>query len=155
MSKKFGKKSLRHSVFQNKMDLGMIWAWPEVFNMVCLPGWTWPPGVNLVTRVELFPLWGMLTPSLTPRGEHSLLFRRLEGQTENFTPGDNFTPRGQSSPLGDNLPPGGQSLPIGAKLRMGLWHTHTHLSGDVNLCHFSGHLWCSQRSHLWIFKKYK
>jgi hypothetical protein len=26
------------------------------------------------------------TPLFTPRGEHSLLFRRMEGQTENFTP---------------------------------------------------------------------
>jgi hypothetical protein len=27
----------------------------------------------------------MLTFLFTPRGEHSLLFRRMEGQTENFT----------------------------------------------------------------------
>jgi hypothetical protein len=26
------------------------------------------------------------TPSFTPKGEHSVLFRRMEGQTENFTP---------------------------------------------------------------------
>jgi hypothetical protein len=32
------------------------------------------------------------TPSFTPRGEHSLLFRKMEGQTDNFTPGDNFVP---------------------------------------------------------------
>jgi hypothetical protein len=35
------------------------------------------------------------------RGEHSLLFRRMKGQTENFTP------RRQSSPLGDNFAPRG------------------------------------------------
>jgi hypothetical protein len=28
----------------------------------------------------------MFTPSFTPRGEQSLLFRRMEGQTDNFTP---------------------------------------------------------------------
>jgi hypothetical protein len=28
---------------------------------------------------------GMFTPSFTPRGEHSLLFRRMEGRTENIT----------------------------------------------------------------------
>jgi hypothetical protein len=28
----------------------------------------------------------MFTPSFTPSGEHSLLFRRMEVRTENFTP---------------------------------------------------------------------
>jgi hypothetical protein len=64
---------------------------------------------------------GNVYPFVHPRGEHSLLFRRMEGRTENFTLGDNFTPRGQNSPLEDNFTPGGQSLPLGAKLRMGLW----------------------------------
>jgi hypothetical protein len=52
----------------------------------------------------------MFTPSFIPRGEHSLLFRRMEGQTENFTCGDKihpwgtkFTPEGENSPLGDNF----------------------------------------------------
>jgi hypothetical protein len=49
----------------------------------------------------------MFTPSFTPRGKHSLQFRRMEGQTENFIPGDNCTSRGQSSLLGDNYAPGG------------------------------------------------
>jgi hypothetical protein len=46
----------------------------------------------------------MFTPSFTPRSEHSLLFRRMEGQTENFTPTpvDNFTP-GTKLTLGDNF----------------------------------------------------
>jgi hypothetical protein len=44
----------------------------------------------------------------------------MEGQTENFTPRDNVTPRGQSSLLGDNLSPEGQSLSIGVKLKIGL-----------------------------------
>jgi hypothetical protein len=34
----------------------------------------------------------MFTPSFTPRGEHSLLFRRMEGRTENFTPGRGQNP---------------------------------------------------------------
>jgi hypothetical protein len=58
----------------------------------------------------------MLTASFPRRGEQSLLFRRMEGPTENFNPGDNFTPRGQIHPWG------GQSLILGAKLRMGLWY---------------------------------
>jgi hypothetical protein len=40
------------------------------------------------------PLGGMFTPSFTPWGEHSLMFRRMEGRTENFTPGDKFYPCG-------------------------------------------------------------
>jgi hypothetical protein len=32
------------------------------------------------------PLGEMFTPSFIPRGEQSLLFRRMEGRTENFTP---------------------------------------------------------------------
>jgi hypothetical protein len=55
-----------------------------------------------------------------PGGEHSILFRWRKEQTENFTPGNNFTPRGQNSPLGDNFAPGGQSLLLVAKLRMSL-----------------------------------
>jgi hypothetical protein len=56
-------------------------------------------------RGEIRPLGEMFAPSFTPRGKHSLLFRRMEGRTENFTP------RGQ-------LHPWGQSLPLGAKLRI-------------------------------------
>jgi hypothetical protein len=44
----------------------------------------------------------------------------MERQTENFTSGNNFTPRGQNSLLGDNFSPGGKKLPLGAMLRMGL-----------------------------------
>jgi hypothetical protein len=61
-----------------------------------------------------FPLEGMFTPSFTPRCEHSLLFRRMEGRTEFPPEGTKFTPGGQ-------LRPWGQSFPLGAKLRMGLW----------------------------------
>jgi hypothetical protein len=53
----------------------------------------------------------MFTPSFTPRGEHSLLFRRMEGQPESFTPRDNFTPWDKvhhwrtTSPLGSKFAP--------------------------------------------------
>jgi hypothetical protein len=40
----------------------------------------------LPPRGEICPLGKKFTPLLTPRGEHSLLFRRMEGRTENFTP---------------------------------------------------------------------
>jgi hypothetical protein len=33
----------------------------------------------MTPRGEIFPLGGMFTPSYTPRGEHSLQFRRMEG----------------------------------------------------------------------------
>jgi hypothetical protein len=50
-------------------------------------------------RGKICPLGGMFTPSFTPRGEHSLVFRRMEGWTENFTPkGTKFTPGGQLRP---------------------------------------------------------
>jgi hypothetical protein len=49
-------------------------------------GWTSPLGVNLAPRGEICPLGVKFIPSFTPRGEHSLLFRRMEGQTENFLP---------------------------------------------------------------------
>jgi hypothetical protein len=35
---------------------------------------------------EICPLGQMFTPSITPRGEHSLRFRRMEGWTDNFIP---------------------------------------------------------------------
>jgi hypothetical protein len=53
---------------------------------------------------------GMSTPSFTPKGEPSQLFRRMEGQTENFTP------RGQNSPLGDKFAPGVNICPYGWSL---------------------------------------
>jgi hypothetical protein len=54
------------------------------------PFLTSPLGVNLAPGGEICPLGVKFTPSFTPRGEHPVLFRRMEGQTENFTPG----PRG-------------------------------------------------------------
>jgi hypothetical protein len=88
--------------------------------MVCPLGRGLPLGVNLAPRGEICPLGEMFTPLFTPRGEHSLQFRRMEGRTENFTPGGNFTHRGQNSPLRDNFAPRGQSLSSGVKYIMGL-----------------------------------
>jgi hypothetical protein len=44
----------------------------------------------------------MFTPSFILRGEHSLLFRRMAGRTENFTP------RGQLRPWGSKFAPKGE-----------------------------------------------
>jgi hypothetical protein len=41
---------------------------------------------TLTPRGEICPLGDMFTPLFTLWGLHSLLFRRMEGQTENFTP---------------------------------------------------------------------
>jgi hypothetical protein len=54
------------------------------------------------------PIGGMFTPSFTRRGEHSLLFRRMEGQTENFSPREYFHPWGAKSPLGVKFAPRGE-----------------------------------------------
>jgi hypothetical protein len=60
------------------------------YRLTRLPNWgpflTSPLGVNLAPRGEICPLGVKFTPSFTPRGKHSLLFRRIEGRTENFTP---------------------------------------------------------------------
>jgi hypothetical protein len=37
------------------------------------------PGVYLAPGGEVCLLGGVLSPSFTPRGEHSILFRRMEG----------------------------------------------------------------------------
>jgi hypothetical protein len=67
----------------------------------------------LGTRDEICPLGGMYTPSFTPRGDHTWLFRRMEGQTENFTPRDNFTPREKIHPWGTTSPLGSKFAPWG------------------------------------------
>jgi hypothetical protein len=61
----------------------------------------------------------MFTPSLTSRGEHSILFRRMEGEQRNSPHRYNFTPRGQNSLLGDNFAPEDQSLPLGGEVKNG------------------------------------
>jgi hypothetical protein len=45
----------------------------------------------------------MVTPSFTPRSDHSLLFRRMEGQAENFIPRGQNSPWGTTSPLGSKF----------------------------------------------------
>jgi hypothetical protein len=66
-------------------------------NMVCPKGLSLPLGVNLPPRVNVHPF-------VYPRGEHSLLFRGIEGQTEKLTSpvgdkihscGTKFAPRGK------------------------------------------------------------
>jgi hypothetical protein len=69
-----------------------------VFRTFRWPNLTSPLGVNLAPRGEVCPLRGMITLR-SPPGVN-LLFRRTEGQTENFTP------RGQNSSLGTNPPLG-------------------------------------------------
>jgi hypothetical protein len=44
------------------------------------------PEVNLATGGEICPLGGMFTRLFTTRGECSLLFRKVERRTKNFTP---------------------------------------------------------------------
>jgi hypothetical protein len=91
------------------------------------PGW--PKGailtLPLAPRGEICPLVGMFTPSFTPRGEHSLLFRRMEGRTGNFTPGDNLPTRGQNSPLGSKFVP---RVKVKNRPLMSLWKNRTKCS---------------------------
>jgi hypothetical protein len=56
----------------------------------------------LAPRGEICPIGGMFTHLFTPEGEQSLLFRRMEGRT------DNFTPRGHNSPLWAKFSPRGE-----------------------------------------------
>jgi hypothetical protein len=69
----------------------------------------------------------MFTPSFTPRGEHSLLLRRMEN-------GDNFTPRGQNSPLGDNLAPGAK-FSSGGKVNNGPLELRVVISNPAGVIH--------------------
>jgi hypothetical protein len=57
-------------------------------------------------RGELCSLGGMFTLLFTPMGEHSLLFWRMEGWTEN-------SPQGITSPPGDKIHPRGTTFPLG------------------------------------------
>jgi hypothetical protein len=54
-----------------------------------------PLGLNLFTGGEFCPLGGMFTPS----GDHSLLFRGMVGQIENFSPGAKSLPLGNEEAL--------------------------------------------------------
>jgi hypothetical protein len=65
---------------------------PVFNNMVCPQVWSLSLGVKFAPRGELGPQgWtlfprGSVHPYDHPRGDHSLLFRRMEGRTDNFTP---------------------------------------------------------------------
>jgi hypothetical protein len=59
----------------------------------------------LAPRGEMCSLGGMFTPSFTPRGEHSLQLRRMEGRTGNSTPGEQLAPGGQRLPLNESVIP--------------------------------------------------
>jgi hypothetical protein len=68
------------------------------------------PRGELGPRGVIWPLGDMLTPSFTPRGEHSLLFRRIEvANREQITsPARNkIHPWGTTSPLGSSVAPRG------------------------------------------------
>jgi hypothetical protein len=101
------------------------------------PFLTSPLGVNLVARGEICPLVEISTPRSPPGGEHCLLFRRMEGRTENFTPRGQNSPWGTKFPLGDKIPPGGQLRPWGSKLRVGLRPLHTYLKNIFLTIYFS------------------
>jgi hypothetical protein len=77
---------------------------PPVFNFT-------PRGAFGSQGGNVFP-WGMFTPSFTPgpRGEHYLLFRRMEGLTR-------ISPQGITSPTspGDKIHPWGTISPRGSK----------------------------------------
>jgi hypothetical protein len=70
---------------------------------------------------------------LAPRDEHYLLFRRRRGDQRIAPPGDNFSPRGQSSLLGDNFGPGGQSFPPRGEVKYGSLAQSPKLTGSVRV----------------------
>jgi hypothetical protein len=78
-----------------------------------------PRGVNGPHGWTLSPR-GNVHPFVHPRGWTLYSLEVWRGEQIISPPGDNFTPRGQSSHLGYNFDPGGQSLPLGVNLRMGL-----------------------------------
>jgi hypothetical protein len=76
-------------------------------------GITSPLAVNLAPRGEIWPL-GECSPLCSPPGVNTLYcLEEWRGKHRISPPWDNFTPRGQNSPLGDKFAPG-------VKLRMGL-----------------------------------
>jgi hypothetical protein len=85
-----------------------------VFTNISWPPWVrFSPRGELGPRGELCPLGRLFTPSFTPRGEQYLIFKDEQS-------GDNFNPRGQSSPLGANFIPWGKISPLGLKSKTGL-----------------------------------
>jgi hypothetical protein len=80
----------------------------DSFNdMVCPKGRSLPLGVNLAPGGEFFPLRGTFTP---PPGVTTLkCLEEWSGKQKISPPVDNFTPRGQNSPLGVKVCPWGLS----------------------------------------------
>jgi hypothetical protein len=75
--------------------------------------------VNLAPRSKICPLGARFTPSFTPSftprsppGVNTLLFRRMEGQTE-------FHTQGITSPLGDKIHPWGSKFAPRGKVKNG------------------------------------
>jgi hypothetical protein len=128
-----------------------IFCEKKLIIITSVPGVNFTSRGNLGPRGEICPLGGMFTPLFTPRGEHSLLFRRMEGRTENFTPsgitsplGDKFHPLGTTSPLGSKFAPKGEvkngplSLPQNFSRRAVVrpWmHVCTYVSHSFKLNH--------------------
>jgi hypothetical protein len=82
-------------------------AWRQFLTTLVGPqgrGEVCPLGANLAPRCELCYLGVLFTPSFTPRGEHSLMFRRTKGQTEGLHPW------GITSLLGDKFHPWGPTM---------------------------------------------
>jgi hypothetical protein len=78
---------------------------------------------------------------ISPRGEHSLQLRIMEGQTENFTPRGQNSPKGASSPLGSKLAPRGEvnghqgcQIFLGPNIPNGISIPNDHKLGIPN-CH--------------------
>jgi hypothetical protein len=116
------------------------WCWHSegrFNNMVCPQGLSLPLGVNLAARSDICPRGGMFTPSFTPRGEHSLLFWRMEGRIENFTPG------GQLSPYGSKFAPRGEVK--NGPLRP-IVHSHFKLNTSPGL--IRAQICCCPNNHL-------
>jgi hypothetical protein len=79
--------------------------WPFLTSPLALRGELRPQGWNLSPR-----------GNVPPSGEHSLMFRRMDGANREFHP------HGITSPSENKSHPWGTTSPLGSKLRMGLCH---------------------------------
>jgi hypothetical protein len=115
LSRRCSASNTRKKCWVNRIDIQRVSHWPYHVQKFLGSSEASFEQHEFAPRGELCPLGGMFTLSFTPRGEHSILFRRMEGQTDYLTPRNNFNPRVQSSPMRDNFASPGQSLP--------LWHS--------------------------------
>jgi hypothetical protein len=96
--------------------MNRLLPWHEAcFNNISPPRWNLPLGAALASRGDLCPLGILFTPSCITRGEHSLMFRRMMGQTEGLHPW------GITSALGANFTPGVQISTLGEKIKLASW----------------------------------